>query len=103
MFSIIAIHGLGTTTPRTWECKTETGIVNWLSDSNMLPDVVPSARIYTFSWNANYYADASVARIDNVAEVLLSNLQSQRDKVNLSSNAYACADLHRRMTPIQGL
>lgn len=78
---IIAIHGLGTTTPGTWECKTETATVNWLSDTNMLPDIVPSARIYTFSWNANYYADASIARIDNVAEVLLSNLQSQRDKV----------------------
>lgn len=79
---IIAIHGLGTTTPRTWEYKTKTGsVVNWLSDSNMLPDIVPSARIYTFSWNARYYADASVARIENVAEVLLSVLQSQRDKV----------------------
>lgn len=78
---IIAIHGLGTTTPRTWEYKTKTGSVfNWLSDSNMLPDIVSSARIYTFSWNARYYADASVARIENVAEVLLSVLQSQRDK-----------------------
>ncbi len=79
--SIIAIHGLGTTTPRTWEYKTKTGVVSWLSDSDMLPDIVPSARIYTFSWNANYYSDASIARIENVAEVLLSNLQNQRDKV----------------------
>ncbi|KAL9067187.1 MAG: hypothetical protein Q9161_007083 [Pseudevernia consocians] len=78
---IIAIHGLATTTPHTWEYKTKTGpVVNWLSDSKMLPHIVPSARIYTFSWNAKYYEDASVARIDSVAEVLLSNLQSQRDK-----------------------
>lgn len=47
----------------------------------MLPNVVPSARIYAFSWNAKYYEDASVARIDNVADVLLNNLQSQRDNV----------------------
>lgn len=47
----------------------------------MLPDIVPSARIYTFSWNARYYADASVARIEDVAEVLLNALQNQRDKV----------------------
>ena len=79
--SIIAIHGLGTTTPRTWEYKKETGVVNWLSDSNMLPDIVPSARIYTFSWNANYSKDATVTRIANVAEVLLSKLEHNRDKV----------------------
>lgn len=83
--SVIAIHGLGTTTPRTWEYKTRTRPVNWLSDSDMLPAVVPSARIYTFSWNARYYADASVARIENVAEVLLSNLKSQRDKQDTHS------------------
>lgn len=47
----------------------------------MLPSVVPSARIYAFSWNAKYYEDASVARIDNVADVLLNNLQGQRDNV----------------------
>ena len=87
--SIIAIHGLGTTTPYTWEYKTKTGVVNWLSDSNMLPDVVPCARIYTYSWNARYYSDASVARIADVAEVLLSNLQSQRDKVE-PIQQYSC-------------
>ncbi|KAF6217721.1 hypothetical protein HO133_006548 [Letharia lupina] len=78
--SVIAIHGLGTTTPHTWEYNTKTKTVNWLSDPDMLPNIVPSASIYTFSWNAKYYADASVARIDSVAGVLLSNLQSQRDK-----------------------
>lgn len=57
------------------------GVVNWLSDSNMLPDIVPYARIYTFSWNAKYYTNASVARIEDVSEIFLANLQSQRDKV----------------------
>ena len=47
----------------------------------MLPDVVPSARIYTFSWNANYSSDAPVTRIVNVAEVLLKNLEKDRKKV----------------------
>ena len=79
--SIIAIHGLGTTTPRTWEYRKKTGVVNWLSDSNMLPDIVPSARIYTFSWNAEYSKDAPVTRIVNVADVLLNNLEHDRERV----------------------
>ena len=56
-------------------------VVNWLSDPNMLPNIVPSAKIYTFSWNAKYYEDASVARIKDVADVMLSNVQRQRDQV----------------------
>ncbi|MCJ1224820.1 hypothetical protein MMC12_001466 [Toensbergia leucococca] len=85
---IIAIHGLGTTSPRTWEargdqaCGTQRTQVNWLSDHDMLPNVVPSANIFTFTWNSNYYKNAPIVRIQDVAEVLLSKLQSQRDKEN---------------------
>ena len=88
--SIIAIHGLGTTTPRTWEYRNKTGVVNWLSDPNMLPDVLPSARTYTFSWNANYSRTAPVTRIVNVAEILLSNLEDDRKKVK----THGITDMH---------
>lgn len=47
----------------------------------MLPKVIPSARIYTFGWNANYAADAPAIHILNVAELLLSNIKRHRDKV----------------------
>lgn len=47
----------------------------------MLPNVVPSANIFTFTWNSNYYKNAPVVRIQDVADILLSKLQSQRDKV----------------------
>lgn len=47
----------------------------------MLPDVVPSANIFTFTWNSNYYKNAPVVRIQDVADILLSKLQSHRDKV----------------------
>lgn len=47
----------------------------------MLPNVVPSANMFTFTWNADYYKNAPVVRIQDVAEVLLSKLQGQRDKV----------------------
>lgn len=47
----------------------------------MLPDVVPSTNIFTFTWNSNFYKDAPVVRIQDVADTLLRKLQSQRDKV----------------------
>lgn len=47
----------------------------------MLPDVVPSANIFTFTWNSDYYKNAPVVRIQDVAATLLNKLQSQRDKV----------------------
>lgn len=53
--SIIAIHGLDTQSPGTWCVLREqgnpaSGVVNWLED--LLPQDVPSARIYTYNWNA---------------------------------------------------
>ena len=47
----------------------------------MLPHVVPSANIFTFTWNSDYYKNAPLIRIQDVAGVLLSQLQSQRNKV----------------------
>ena len=55
----------------------------------MLPRVVPSARIYTFGWNAGYAADAPAIRILNVADLLLSNLKGHRDKV-VSLRQFMC-------------
>lgn len=86
--SIIAIHGLGTTSPKTWEAikKNEAGkeeICNWLSDDNMLPAAIPSARIYTFNWNSSYYEDAPIVRILDVAEILLSKIISMRNEVSI--------------------
>ncbi|KAK4169606.1 hypothetical protein QBC43DRAFT_190662, partial [Cladorrhinum sp. PSN259] len=50
--SIIAIHGLGTESPRTWEFKKKQGdvAVNWLSGRDMLPAALPTARIFTYYW-----------------------------------------------------
>ena len=47
----------------------------------MLPQVVPSANIFTFTWNSDYYTNAPVVRIEDVADMLLSKLKSQRDEV----------------------
>ncbi|SCO84734.1 uncharacterized protein FRV6_08861 [Fusarium oxysporum] len=101
--SIIAIHGLGTESPRTWEFKRSEGrVVNWLADEDMLPATVPEARIFTYDWNANYFQDAPhwmvpfernegfVGRED-VLRLLL-------DRISPSANKDAC-----QRTVIQGL
>ena len=47
----------------------------------MLPHLVPSARISTFTWDSNYHEDAPVVRIQDVAYTLLRKLQDERDEV----------------------
>ena len=56
-------------------------MVNWLSDEDMLPRIVPSANIFTFTWDSDYYSNAPVVRIRDVADTLLRKLQDERDKV----------------------
>ncbi|KAK0639874.1 hypothetical protein B0T16DRAFT_383637 [Cercophora newfieldiana] len=77
---IITIHGLATESPRTWEFKKKggTGVVNWLSDHDMLPAALPSARIFTYDWNANYFADAPVQTLLGHADTLLGLIAAGR-------------------------
>ncbi|VZI04238.1 unnamed protein product, partial [Fusarium fujikuroi] len=78
--SIIAIHGLGTESPRTWEFKRSEGrVVNWLADEDMLPATVPEARIFTYDWNANYFQDAPVQTLLSHADTLLAHIAETRD------------------------
>ena len=56
-------------------------MVNWLSDEDMLPRIVPSANIFTFTWDSDCYSNAPVVRIRDVADTLLRKLQDERDKV----------------------
>ncbi len=69
--SIIAIHGLGTESPHTWEYQTNGRVVNWLADSDMLPAAIPEARIFTYDWDANNLGDSPVQAILNNAGNLL--------------------------------
>ena len=73
-YSVIAIHGLGTESPRTWEFKKpdDGGVVNWLADDDMLPAALPDATIFTYDWNANYVKDAPVQTLLGHADNLLA-------------------------------
>lgn len=79
--SIIAIHGLETGSPRTWEYdKTRDGggVVNWLSDRTMLQAAVPGVAIYTYDWDARSFEDAPVRTLLGYADNLLACVAGER-------------------------
>ncbi|RDW58661.1 hypothetical protein BP6252_13137 [Coleophoma cylindrospora] len=78
---IIAIHGLETGSPRTWEYWKEGASrrVNWISDADMMPAAVPEARIYTYDWDANCFDDAPVHTLLGHANDLLVCIARQRE------------------------
>ena len=85
---IIAVHGLDTSSPRTWIAYERDGppdtrgcAFNWLADEDMLPAVVPMARIWTFDYNANYHSNASVIDLLALGEMLLRSLSDMRKNV----------------------
>ncbi|KAI0887873.1 uncharacterized protein GGS22DRAFT_90148 [Annulohypoxylon maeteangense] len=77
---IIAIHGLDTESPRTWTFDKRDGsrAVNWLKDSDMLPAAIPSARVYTYDWNAKVFDNAPVQTLLNHADNLLALVTEER-------------------------
>lgn len=85
------MHGLDTTSPKTWIAYERDGppslrgrAYNWLSDDDMLPAVVPKARIWTFDYNANYHSNASVVDLLALGDMLLRSLSAVRISVMAS-------------------
>lgn len=64
----------------TWEvrgnqnCGAEREIVNWLKDDDMLSHVVPSAKVFIFTWDLDYYSNTPILRIRDMADTLLRKL-----------------------------
>jgi len=52
--------------------------VNWLSDRDMLPAALPTARIFTYDWNANYFAHAPAQTLLGHADTLLGLIAEGR-------------------------
>ncbi|KAJ4111452.1 hypothetical protein NW768_011805 [Fusarium equiseti] len=74
---IIAIHGLDTASPQTWEFKKDDGQrINWLADKHMLPAEVPGTRIFTCDWPAELLEtkDSVSLRIEELALSLLQGI-----------------------------
>jgi hypothetical protein len=83
-FSVIVLHGLAARSPKTfiaWKVDGDenSGDVNWLSDSNMLPAKMPEARILTYDWNADYDKDAS-------SDIFAGHARSMLDRIYVNRN-----------------
>ncbi|OCL09319.1 hypothetical protein AOQ84DRAFT_404825 [Glonium stellatum] len=84
MASIIAVHGIETSSPKTWtayeqDMDPKGRSFFWLKDTDMLPSVIKGARTWAFDYNSNYSHDAQRVRIDGLAETLLSCIKDKRD------------------------
>jgi len=82
--SIIAVHGLQTTAAKTWTAykngkNAEGGECHWLRDEDMLPKVLPQARIWAFDYNSNYSSNAQHVSIVDLGQVLLDMVHGKKD------------------------
>ena len=85
-YSIIAVHGIETQSPETWMAyerdeEPRGRATNWLCDEDMLPKVVPQARIWAYNYNSNCYSD-NAQEIDILAlgDTFLEILRGAQDK-----------------------
>ena len=53
--------------------------MNWLSASNMLPSVIPKARIWTFNYQSNWLGEGPFNRISTLANQLLEHIHLKLD------------------------
>ena len=82
--SIIAVHGIETTSPKTWtayerDTEPKGRSFYWLKDADMLPSVIKGARIWVFDYNSNYSHNAQTVRIDGLAATLLNCIKDRYD------------------------
>ena len=80
------MHGLDAQPSRTWttwkqDDDPESGDVNWLSDSDMLPTAMPYARILTYDWDATYDITASADGLLGYANSLLDRIVVDRESL----------------------
>ena len=79
--SIIGLHGLGAHPDYAWIDRTTGKQVHWLKDEDMLPRVVPNARILRYGYNAKWFGEDSVkSRIKDMAQSFLYSLDNDPDR-----------------------
>jgi len=80
---IIAIHGLDTKSPDTWEYANRDNPkkpkVNWLQDPLMLPSEVGKARIFMCDWPAEMFETSDLAqkKIEEIARLLVAGIKQR--------------------------
>ncbi|KAI1820273.1 ARM repeat-containing protein [Xylaria intraflava] len=83
---VIAIHGLDTNSPHTWTWKRQGSNqgVNWLADPEMLPQRIPTARIFTCDWPADRFERPDLVQktIAEFARLVLAGIKSRPPATN---------------------
>ncbi|KAK5991902.1 Vegetative incompatibility HET-E-1-like protein [Cladobotryum mycophilum] len=80
---IIAVHGLGSRVDWSWVWKDETRNVNWLRDRDMLPSLVPKARIMAYNYDSKWHKDAPKTRIELCGEELMRTIHNRYRQENI--------------------
>ncbi|KAI1820891.1 hypothetical protein F4861DRAFT_542494 [Xylaria intraflava] len=78
---IIAVHGLGANVDWSWTWQDKKGSrppVNWLREPDMLPSVVPRARIIAYNYESRWHAGAPRTRLELCGEELANSLHDFR-------------------------
>ncbi|KAK5062754.1 hypothetical protein LTR84_004829 [Exophiala bonariae] len=82
--SVVAVHGLGGDFYRTWATSDSQRQISWLSE--LLPEDLPGAHIFSFGYDSAPAFSRSVTGITDSAEVLLSRLKSITDKAMIMAH-----------------
>jgi hypothetical protein len=94
-YSIVAIHGIGAHPHDTWCQNVSTGeeaprYVDWLKDEDMLPSVVPTARIMRYGYMSAWIGAQAIRQgVNAVAHRLLMTLTRLR-KVGVPRRLRTC-------------
>nr|KAK5442892.1 hypothetical protein LTR18_005569 [Exophiala xenobiotica] len=86
IIDIVAVHGLGAHPDDTWSKKRGEGgearWVNWLEEEEMLPRVVPNARIMRYGYKSDWFGPSAIKQsARTTAERLLHALKRERKVV----------------------
>ncbi|KAK1244162.1 hypothetical protein MKX08_002300 [Trichoderma sp. CBMAI-0020] len=76
---IVAAHGLGSNADWSWVWQDKTGQrrrVHWLKDPDMLPAVVPNARILAYNYESPWHANTPQIRLQLCCESLVQSLDN---------------------------
>lgn len=80
--SIIAVHGPFENVDWTWICRSKDGLehVNWLRDPDMLPRIVPKARIMVYTYNPAWLSSASKTVLQRCGEDMMRRTHDFRNR-----------------------
>lgn len=78
------MNGLGSNVDWSWTWQDKSGQrppVHWLKDPEMLPAIVPNARIMVYSYESRWHANAPKTRLHLCGKDLIDTLHSFRNDV----------------------